>query len=214
MRGLASTPGASADLERASAQEVLAHMLEHHHPRLALACSFQKEEAVLIDMLLKLEPTARVFTIDTGVLFPETYDTWRELERRYGVNVEIFDAPPTDAAEWSASECCSGRKVAALDEALSGLDGWITGVRREQAPTRTATPKLDFDGRRGIWKANPIADWDAKMVWDYLARNDVPYNPLHDRGYESIGCMPCTLPGSGREGRWAGSDRTECGIHV
>ena len=213
MRGLAA-PAATGDLEHASAGEVLAHMLEHHHPRLALACSFQKEEAVLVDMLLKLEPSARVFTIDTGVLFPETYRTWRELELRYGVQVEIFDAEREGGESWKAVECCSARKVAALDLALEDLDGWITGLRREQAPTRSSTPKLAFDARRGIWKANPIADWDAKAVWDYIARNDVPYNELHDRGYESIGCMPCTLPGSGREGRWAGSDKTECGIHV
>jgi len=213
MRGLAA-PAATGDLEHASADGVLAHMLEHHHPRLALACSFQKEEAVLVDMLLKLEPSARVFTIDTGVLFPETYRAWRELELRYGVQVEIFDAERTDDAPWNAVECCSARKVAALDLALEDLDGWITGLRREQAPTRSSTPKLAFDARRGIWKANPIADWDAKAVWDYIASNDVPYNELHDRGYESIGCMPCTLPGSGREGRWAGSDKTECGIHV
>ena len=213
MRGLAA-PAATGDLEHASAEEVLAHMLERNHPRLALACSFQKEEAVLVDMLLKLEPSARVFTIDTGVLFPETYRTWRELELRYGVQVEIFDAEREGDEPWNVVECCSARKVAALDLALEDLDGWITGLRREQAPTRSSTPKLAFDARRGIWKANPIADWDAKAVWDYIARNDVPYNELHDRGYESIGCMPCTLPGSGREGRWAGSDKTECGIHV
>jgi phosphoadenosine phosphosulfate reductase len=213
MRGLAA-PAATGDLEHASAEEVLAHMLERNHPRLALACSFQKEEAVLVDMLLKLEPSARVFTIDTGVLFPETYRTWRELELRYGVQVEIFDAEREGDEPWNGVECCSARKVAALDLALEDLDGWITGLRREQAPTRSSTPKLAFDARRGIWKANPIADWDAKAVWDYIARNDVPYNALHDRGYESIGCTPCTLPGSGREGRWAGSDKTECGIHV
>jgi phosphoadenosine phosphosulfate reductase len=212
MRGLA-LPSATAELERASAEEVLGHMLEHHHPRLALACSFQKEEAVLIDMLLKLEPAARVFTIDTGVLFPETSEVWRELEQHYGVRVEIFDAE-REEGEWNAVECCSARKVAALDLALEGLDGWITGLRREQAPTRSNAPKLGFDAQRGIWKANPLADWDARAVWDYIARHDVPYNVLHDRGYESIGCMPCTLPGSGREGRWAGSDKTECGIHV
>ncbi len=213
MRGIATSP-AVPDLERVSAQEVLGHMLEHHHPRLALACSFQKEEAVLIDMLMELEPSARVFTIDTGVLFPETYAAWRELERRYGVSVEIFDARRHTDAAWEGDVCCSARKVAALDEALDGLDGWITGLRREQAPTRAGAPKLAFDAARGIWKANPLADWDAKAVWDYIAARDVPYNPLHDRGYESIGCMPCTLPGSGREGRWAGSDKTECGIHV
>ena len=213
MRGL-TLPPTTPDLERASAEQVLGHMLEHHHPRLALACSFQKEEAVLIDMLLKLEPAARVFTIDTGALFPETYEVWRELEQRYGVRVEIFDAEREGEESWSVVACCSERKVAALDLALEGLDGWITGLRREQAPTRSSTPKLEYDARRGIWKANPIADWDSKAVWDYIARNDVPYNPLHDRGYDSIGCVPCTLPGSGRAGRWAGSDKTECGIHV
>jgi phosphoadenosine phosphosulfate reductase len=202
------------DLERASAQEVVAHMLASHHPRLALACSFQKEEAVLIDMLMRLEPSARVFTIDTGVLFPETYEAWRVLERRYGVRVEIFDASRSEGPWEGGSACCSERKVAGLERALEGLDGWITGLRREQSPTRADAPKLSFDSRRGIWKANPLADWDDKAVWAYIAANDVPYNPLHDRGYESIGCMPCTLPGSGREGRWAGSDKTECGIHV
>ena len=92
--------------------------------------------------------------------------------------------------------------------------GWITGLRRDQASTRAGAPKVTYDEKRGLWKANPLADWDDKAVWDYIHRHGVPYNRLHDRGYESIGCMPCTLPGSGREGRWAGSDKTECGIHV
>jgi phosphoadenosine phosphosulfate reductase len=217
MRGLDGGALACArvpDLEAATAQRVLAHMVERHHPRLALACSFQKEDAVLIDMLLELEPAARVFTIDTGALFPETYDAWRALERHYGLRIEVFDAQSEEGLAWSAGRCCTERKVAALDAALDGLDGWITGVRREQSPTRAAAPKLSFDEARGLWKANPIADWDGRRVWDYIARHDVPYNVLHDRGYESIGCAPCTNPGSGREGRWAGSERTECGIHL
>jgi phosphoadenosine phosphosulfate reductase len=189
-------------------------MLDRHHPELALACSFQKEEAVLIDMLMRIEPSARVFTIDTGVLFPETYEAWRELERHYGVAVEIFDAQRDDSGGWNALQCCSVAKVDALERALEGLCGWITGLRRDQAPTRTGAPKVAYDEKRGLWKANPLADWDDKAVWDYIHRHGVPYNRLHDRGYESIGCMPCTLPGSGREGRWAGSDKTECGIHV
>jgi len=213
MRGVA-TPARVADLERADAEEVLAHMLEHHHPRLALACSFQKEDAVLIDMLLSLEPAARVFTIDTGVLFPETYAAWRAIERRYGIRVEIFDALREDNTPWTEASCCSERKVAALDRALDGLDGWITGLRREQSPTRADAPKVALDAARGIWKANPIADWDTQRVWAYIAAHDVPYNALHDVGYESIGCAPCTRPGSGREGRWAGTDKTECGLHI
>ena len=213
MRGLAPAP-TRLDLESASAEAVLAHMLERYHPRLALACSFQKEEAVLIDMLLRLEPNARVFTIDTGALFPETYQAWRALEDRYGLRVEVHDALDPAGVPWSGGHCCSQRKVAALDAALEELDGWITGLRREQAHTRTGAPKLSHDERRDVWKANPLADWSEQDVWNYIARHDVPYNALHDRGYASIGCMPCTLPGSGREGRWAGSEKTECGLHI
>jgi phosphoadenosine phosphosulfate reductase len=202
------------DLEPFSAEEVLAHMVEHHHPRLALACSFQKEEAILVDMLMRVEPAARVFTIDTGVLFPETYATWRELEQRYGVAVEVYDALSPDGAAWTAQRCCSEQKVVALEHALNGLDAWMTGMRREQSPTRAAAPKLEWDARRGVWKANPLADWSDRDVWRYISEHDLPYNPLHDRGYESIGCAPCTLPGSGRDGRWAGTDKLECGLHV
>jgi phosphoadenosine phosphosulfate reductase len=202
------------DFEHRPAQELLAYMLEHHHPRLALACSFQKEESVLIDMLLALEPGARVFTIDTGVLFEETRHTWRELEQRYGLRVEVFDATSPDGRPWTAQRCCSEQKVDALNAALSGLDGWITGMRREQAPTRAQAPKLEHDAARGVWKANPLADWTDKQVWAYIAEHDLPYNPLHDRGYDSIGCEPCTAPGAGRAGRWADSDKTECGLHV
>ncbi|HLW95322.1 MAG TPA: phosphoadenylyl-sulfate reductase [Solirubrobacteraceae bacterium] len=212
MRNLA--PELEVGLEDATAEEVLEHMLDRHHPELALACSFQKEEAVLIDMLMRIEPSARVFTIDTGVLFPETYEAWREIERHYGVAVEIFDAQRDDGREWNALQCCSVAKVDALERALDGLCGWITGLRRDQSPTRADAPKVSYDEKRGLWKANPLADWDDKAVWNYIHRHGVPYNPLHDRGYESIGCVPCTLPGSGREGRWAGSDKTECGIHV
>ncbi len=213
MRGL-TTVAPVADLEALDAQGVLSHMLARYHPRLALACSFQKEEAVLIDMLLRLEPAARVFTIDTGALFPETYQAWRDLETHYGISVEIFDAQDPAGVPWSASRCCSERKVAALDSALDELDGWITGLRREQATTRADARKLEFDAHRGVFKANPLADWSDAAVWEYIAAHDVPYNALHDRGYASIGCSPCTQPGSGREGRWAGSDKVECGLHL
>ncbi len=126
------------DLEYLSAQEVLAQAIDDHHPRMALACSFQKEEAVLVHMLLEQVPDARVFTIDTGVLFPETYATWRELEQRTGVKVEVIDALSLDGRPWSADHCCGKRKVAALDAMLGNLDAWVTGVRREQSPTRAA----------------------------------------------------------------------------
>ncbi|MBA2794388.1 MAG: phosphoadenylyl-sulfate reductase [Thermoleophilaceae bacterium] len=215
-RGDASHSPATAGLETEGlrAEEVLAEAIESHHPRLALACSFQKEETVLVHMLLASVPDARVFTIDTGVLFPETYETWRKLEELTGVKVEVFDAVSPDGVPWSASNCCGERKVAALEQALEGLDCWVTGLRREQAPTRAAAPKLGFDHAHGLWKASPLADWTDAQVWDYIMKNDLPYNPLHDRGYASIGCAPCTLSGGGREGRWAGQDRTECGLHA
>ncbi|MCW3066887.1 MAG: phosphoadenylyl-sulfate reductase, partial [Solirubrobacterales bacterium] len=155
-----------------------------------------------------------VFTIDTGVLFPETLATWRAFEERFGVEVESFEALSPDGVAWTAERCCGERKVAALDAALADLDAWVTGLRREQAPTRAAATKLERDEKHDMWKVNPLADWTEKDVWRYIHAHELPYHPLHDRGYASIGCTPCTLPGSGREGRWAESDKTECGIHV
>ncbi len=203
MRGLTS-----------SAEDTLALAVERHHPSLVMACSFQKEETVLIDMLMRIEPSARVFTIDTGVLFPETYQVWREVEDRYGLHVEVMDATPPNGTPWSAGNCCGTRKVDALEAALLGVDGWITGIRREQSPTRGDAQHVEWDSRRDVWKFNPLAEWTAKDVWEYVEEHDLPYHPLHDRGYESIGCAPCTLPGNGREGRWAGQEKTECGLHA
>jgi phosphoadenosine phosphosulfate reductase len=197
-----------------TATETLEQAVERFHPRLAMACSFQKEESVLIDMLLGIAPDARVFTIDTGVLFPETIETWRAFEERFGVKVEVFDARSPDGRAWTADRCCSDRKVDALERALVGLEAWVTGIRREQAPTRVGAGTLDWDDAHGLYKANPLADWTDKDVWRYIAEHDLPYHPLHDRGYDSIGCAPCTQPGSGREGRWADQDKTECGLHV
>jgi phosphoadenosine phosphosulfate reductase len=182
-----------------TAQEVLAEAVERHHPRLVMACSFQKEESVLIDMLMGIEPEARVFTIDTGVLFPETYDVWRQMEERYGLKVEVQDA----TGPWNG-----------LNRALEGAEAWITGIRREQSPTRAGAQHVERDEARGIWKFNPLVEWTDRDVWRYLNERNLPYHPLHDHGYESIGCAPCTQPGSGREGRWAGSEKTECGLHV
>jgi phosphoadenosine phosphosulfate reductase len=200
------------DLEQASAQDVLAYAVQRFHPRLTMACSFQKEESVLAHMLTEIEPSARVFTIDTGVLFPETLSTWRAFEERFGLNVEVLDAlSPGDP--WTAARCCATAKVDALERALQDVEAWVTGIRREQAPTRAAAAKLERDERRGIWKVNPLADWTEKDLWRYIHAHDLPYNPLHDQGYASIGCAPCTMPGTGRDGRWAGEDKTECGIH-
>jgi phosphoadenosine phosphosulfate reductase len=210
MRGLNGSGGSLP----ADAESTLRHAVQSHHPHLIMACSFQKEESVLIDMLMAIEPSARVFTIDTGVLFPETYETWRRIEDRYGLKIEVVDALPANGTPWSASSCCGARKVEALDRALEGKTGWITGIRREQSPTRADAEHVEWDAARGVWKFNPLAQWSGKDVWDYLHDHDLPYHPLHDRGYASIGCAPCTMPGNGREGRWAGQAKTECGLHV
>jgi phosphoadenosine phosphosulfate reductase len=199
--------------EGATAEEVIAYALERFHPRLTTACSFQKEESVLVHMLTRISPEARVFTIDTGVLFPETLATWKRFEDEFGVKVEVFDAS-SPGAPWTVDRCCSAAKVDALEHALADVDAWITGIRREQAATRANAAKLERDKARGVWKVNPLADWSEKDIWRYIHKHSLPYNPLHDQGYASIGCAPCTQPGAGRDGRWAGTDQTECGIHT
>ena len=211
------------DVESLSAPRVIETMLVTLHPGVALACSFQKEESVLLDMLLEREPKARVFALDTHVLFPETYGVWREIEKRYGTRIEVFEGPSLGRQAAAHGErlwetnpdlCCSIRKIGPLGAALSGLDGWITGVRRDQSASRAGTPKLGWDDRHELWKASPLADWTDDDVWTYIRERDLPVNPLHERGYASIGCTHCTAPGAGREGRWAGSGKTECGLHA
>jgi phosphoadenosine phosphosulfate reductase len=207
-------PAIPARLQEASAQEVLQWALARFGRRLTMACSFQKEESVLVHMLCQLTDSPRLFTIDTGVLFAETHATWRRFEQHFGVRVESFDARRRDGDVWTAECCCGEAKVAALQRALAGERAWVTGIRREQAPTRAAVEKVAFDARRGIFKVNPLADWSESDVWRYIAAHDLPYHPLHDRGYGSIGCQPCTVPGRGREGRWAGQEKTECGLYL
>jgi len=188
-----------------------------HGERAVLLCSFQKEESVLLDELLRIGDGAtgvRIATIDTGVLFPETLRTWRAFEERFGVRIEVHDASSPDEPWSGPDHCCSTAKVAALERALDGAEGWITGIRREQGPTRAQTEPIERDERRGLWKYNPLAHWTEKDLWRRIHERDLPYNPLHDRGYASIGCAPCTQPGSGRDGRWAGTAKTECGLHV
>ena len=204
MRGLTTPAGSLTETLRLAAA----------HERLVLLCSFQKEESVILDELLTAAPHTRVVTIDTGVLFEETLATWRAFERRFGVRIEVEEALGTPP--WTGPEhCCGAQKVAALERALSGAEAWITGLRREQGPSRAGTELVEVDVKRGgIAKYNPLALWTERDLWTRIHERDLPYHPLHDAGYESIGCAPCTLPGSGREGRWAGTDKTECGLHV
>jgi phosphoadenosine phosphosulfate reductase len=174
-------------------------------------------------MLFKLEPNARVFAIDTHHLFPETYAYWREVEQRYGTTIEVFAGPsPEELAATHGDELWERKpdlylaiaKVAPLVRALEGLEAWITGIRRDQSPTRADAPKIGWDERHELWKANPLADWTGEMCLDYIRTHELPYNVLHDRGYDSIGDTHSTQPGSGRSGRWAGTDKVECGIHT
>ena len=204
------------DWESMSAQEILAAMLATFPGRVSLACSFQKEETVLLDMLFALEPKARVFAIDTHHLFPETYAYWQQVEQRYGITIEKFEGPPVEDGLWDTKpDLYLGiAKVAPLVTALGGLDAWITGIRRDQSPTRADAPKVGWDSQHELWKANPLADWTDDDCWAYIRERELPYNPLHDRGYASIGDTHSTQPGAGREGRWAGTEKVECGIHT
>jgi phosphoadenosine phosphosulfate reductase len=210
-------------MEGASAEEVLEYLVDRYHPRLYVACSFQKEASVIMDMLLRIEPSARFFTLDTDLLFEETYETWRALEAKYDVSIDVYRGLSLEEqkaqfgdALWARDPdaCCGIRKVTPLKRALDDVDCWVAGLRREQAESRRGAKKIDWDLRHGLWKANPLADWSEREVWDYIFRHDVPYNELHDRGYPSIGCTHCTLPADGgRAGRWADADKTECGLH-
>ena len=205
-----------SDVEAMSAEEILGLLLERFPGRVALACSFQKEETVLLDMLFELEPKARVFAIDTNYLFPETHELWRDVERRYDTKIEAFAGAPVEDGLWETNPdlYLAVAKLEPLNRALLDLDAWITGIRRDQSPTRADAPKLGWDEQHELWKANPLADWSDDDCWAYIRERGLPYNKLHDQGYESIGDTHSTLPGKGREGRWAGTERTECGIHT
>jgi phosphoadenosine phosphosulfate reductase len=216
----------AADLEERSAEEVLAWALDRFHPSLYFACSFQKTSSVIVDMATKIQPEARFFYLDTDVLFEETYATRDKLAAHYGVTFDRFhNITIEEQAQlygdnlWARQPdaCCGIRKVEPMREALSGLDCWVSGIRRKDSSTRAGAAKFGWDRRFGLWKLNPLADWTEDDVWNYIREHDVPYNPLHDNGYPSIGCTHCTRPpgtnGDSRDGRWANFDKTECGLN-
>jgi phosphoadenosine phosphosulfate reductase len=207
-----------ADVETWTAPRVVEFVLGEFPGRVALACSFQKEESVLLDMLfeLELEPRAQVFAIDTNYLFPETYTLWQEVERRYDTKILTFSPDRVEDGLWETNPdlYLAIAKVEPLNRALLDLDCWITGIRRDQSALRADAPKLGWDSKHELWKANPLADWTDEDCWAYIRERRLPYNALHDQGYESIGDTHSTLPGKGREGRWAGTERTECGLHT
>jgi phosphoadenosine phosphosulfate reductase len=216
-----------AEAERWSAEEVLRWGLTRFHPRVAVASSFGAEDVVLIDLAARVRPDFRVFTLDTDFLFAETYALIEQIEQRYGIRVERCRAAVTPdeqarihgEALWSRDpdRCCELRKVLPLQRKLVELEAWVTGIRREQAPTRANARKLEWDARFALVKLSPLADWSWAQVWEYIRTRGVLYNPLHDQNYPSLGCTHCTRPvklGEDlRAGRWAGFSKTECGLH-
>lgn len=215
------------------AEDLVRRALESFHPRIGLASSFGAEDVVLIDMLVKANPKARIFTLDTGRLPYETYDLIEAIRSRYGIEFEVYFPQSGPVEEMVRTNgvnlfyrdvqlrklCCHVRKVEPLGRALETLDAWITGLRRDQAVSRAEVPKVEWDAAHGRVKLNPLSEWSWEEIWEYIRRHDVPYNALHDKGYPSIGCAPCTravAPGEDlRAGRWWWESATkECGLHV
>lgn len=196
--------------------------------RVAISSAFGAEGMVLIDMASKLRPNFRLFTLDTEFLFPETYNLMDRIEAKYGVAIErVYPSLSPEeqeklhgAAFWQRDPdaCCNLRKIEPLRRKLEKLQAWITSIRRDQTASRAAASKIEWDSKFGLVKINPLVDWNSAQIWRYIRAHDVPYNPLHDRGYPSIGCTHCTRavhPGDDpRAGRWPGFAKTECGLHV
>ena len=203
--------------ERAPAQAVIEWAIEQFHPFMCLAASMT--DAVVIDLAVAVEPSIEVVFIDTRYHFPETLETMERVRRHYGLNLRVLTVAPQPVELWEADpvNCCSAAKVAQLDRALVGKMAWMSGLRRAEAASRAGTPIVARD-LRGLIKVNPIATWTDQDVRGYIADHDVPFNPLLEQGYPSIGCRPCTQPvGTGtdpRSGRWVGQDKTECGLHL
>jgi phosphoadenosine phosphosulfate reductase len=213
--GNGAQPQPPLDLDGLSAEESIERALAHFGDNLRIAVSFQKTSSVIIDMVHRIAPDAQFFYVDTGLLFPETYATRDALAERYGMN---FERVANGSVPLLGEDgCCADHKVKLMRDALNDASCWVSGIRRVDSETRADAARFGWDERFGLWKLNPLVDWDEKQVWNYIRDHQVPYNALHDAGYPSIGCMPCTTvaeAGAGeRAGRWAGTDRTECGIH-
>lgn len=222
--------GLSLGFEGQSPQEVLQYALEQYFPRIILACSFGAEDVVLLDMLHRLNPQAASFYLDTDFLFPETFEVRDRIIAKYGVSPEqviqvksLLD-PEEQANQYGAAlwlrdptQCCALRKVEPLTRILKGYSAWITGIRRDQGPTRANAGLVEWDTKFELVKFNPLATWTSEDVWAYIRTHDVPYNVLHDQNYPSIGCTHCTgpvMPGEDpRSGRWRDFEITECGLH-
>ena len=216
--------------EAKSPQELLAAAIERYAPKIVLACSFGAEDVVLLDMVHRINPSVPLFYLDTDFLFPETYATRDRAIERYRlqpqqvIQVKSLLTPDEQAAQhgdalWTRQpdQCCELRKVEPLTRVLKGFDAWITGIRRDQSPTRAHAKLIEWDQKFQLVKVNPLAKWTWEDVWAYIRVHEVPYNELHNRNYPSIGCTHCTspvMPGEdSRAGRWKSFTKTECGLH-
>jgi phosphoadenosine phosphosulfate reductase len=218
---------ANERLNGASPRAVLEWAVERFFPRLTMATAFGAEGCMLIHLMAEIEPRVRVFNLDTGYQFAETLELRNRLRDRYGIEVELF-GPDASVADYekqnggplyvsNPDRCCYDRKVVPLRRALVGHDAWITAIRADQSQHRANAQVVGTDPKFGLVKINPLLTWSRRDIWAFVVTHRVPYNPLHDQGYPSIGCWPCTRPvGTGedeRAGRWAGQAKTECGLH-
>lgn len=220
-------------LKGKSPTEILEILIDRFGEKIAFSSSLGAEDQVLTDMIVKVRPKTKIFTLDTGRLFPETYDLIDRTCQKYDINIHIFFPDPKQVEEMvnrdginlfyksveNRKHCCHVRKIEPLKRAFQGLDAWICGLRRSQSITRKDINTVEWDEVNGLIKINPLIDWTEKQVWEYLNNNNVPVNPLHKKGYPSIGCLPCTraiFPGEDvRAGRWwwENPDTRECGLH-
>ncbi len=216
-----------------TAEDLLKYFLEKYKGKIALSSSMSVEDQLLTEMVLNIDSEARIFTLDTGRLFPETYDLIDRTAKKYNANIEVYFPESADVEEmvrtkgmnlfYSSIEnrklCCHLRKLKPLARALRGLEVWITGLRREQSVTRVDMQMVEWDENNNLLKLNPLINWTEDEVWERVKKNNIPYNPLHKKGFVSIGCQPCTravLPGEDpRAGRWwwENPDTRECGLH-
>ena len=221
-------PALSQGLESKTPQDVLRWSVDTYGPGLTMATAFGAEGCAIIAMLSEIGASVDLFNLDTGYQFPETLDTRKRLMDRYGFPIRLVQAaqsvPEMEAAHGgplygtNPDLCCHIRKVVPLADALQGFTAWVSAIRRDQSPVRAHAPIAGWDRKYSMAKINPLANWTKAQVWNYLLTNGVPYNPLHDLGYPSIGCAPCTravgADADDRAGRWAGTAKTECGLHV
>ena len=234
MRSMSTETISQAGLEEASAllvgahpREILQWAVQTYHPRLTMATAFGPEGCVILHLLSEIEPGVRVFNLDTGYQFQETLELRDRIAERYGIEVEFVRAglsvPDYETANGgpvyttNPDRCCHDRKIVPLREAVVGYDAWISAIRADQSSHRAKASIVGWDAKFGLVKVNPLLSWTKRDVWSFIMKHDVPYNPLHDQGFPSIGCWPCTRAVNAgddeRAGRWSGTVKTECGLH-